>query len=104
MTRRSAVHVHVVSADGTRRQWLAPGDEVPSWARLDDRNLQTEEAESAAAPQTEPTAEPARSGRGSGLDAWRSFAESRGVGLDADMTRDDIIAACEQAGVVSSEG
>lgn len=110
MTARSAVHVHVVSKDGTKRQWLAPGDEVPSWARLDARNLQggsddgqfptqaTQQASSGDVP------EPSRSGKGSGLEAWRSFAESNGVGVDSDMSRDDIIAACEQAGVVSTEG
>lgn len=108
MTARSAVHVHVVSKDGTRRQWLAPGDEVPSWARLDDRNLQASGA-AQSAPESSRQAgsgapEPSRSGRGSSLEAWRSFAESNGVGVDSDMSRDDIIAACEQAGVVSTEG
>lgn len=108
MTARSAVHVHVVSKDGTRRQWLAPGDEVPSWARLDDRNLQAVGV-AQAAPESIRQAgggvpEPSRSGRGSSLDAWRSFAESNGVGVDSEMSRDDIIAACEQAGVVSTEG
>jgi hypothetical protein len=108
VTARSAVHVHVVSKDGTKRQWLAPGDEVPSWARLDDRNLMgggdpASEDGTPSAPSSG-VAEPSRSGRGSGLDAWRAFAESRGVAVDADMSRDDIIAACERAGVVSTEG
>jgi hypothetical protein len=110
VTARSAVHVHVVSKDGTKRQWLAPGDEVPSWARLDDRNLQGER-DSAKSPMQESqqvsggdVPEPSRSGRGSGLEAWRVFAESRGVATDSDMSRDDIIAACERAGVVSTEG
>lgn len=109
MTARAAVHVHVVSKDGTKRQWLAPGDEVPTWARLDDRNLQGgSAARSAPAPARQvgggEAPEPSRSGRGSSLEAWRSFAESNGVGTDSDMSRDDIIAACEQAGVVSTEG
>lgn len=108
MTARSAVHVHVVSKDGTRRQWLAPGDEVPSWARLDDRNLQAGGV-AQSAPESiwqagSGVPEPSRSGRGSSLDAWRSFAEGKGVGVDSDMSRDDIIAACEQASVVSAEG
>lgn len=106
---RSAVHVHVVSKDGTRRQWLAPGDEVPAWARLDDRNLQGGDDGEPVSQATQQASggdvpEPSRSGRGSGLEAWRSFAESRGVSVDSDMSRDDVIAACEQAGVVSTEG
>lgn len=109
MTARSAVHVHVVSKDGTKRQWLAPGDEVPAWARLDGRNLQgggEEESSPGAAQQGSggDVSEPSRAGRGSGLEAWRAFAESRGVGIDSAMSRDDIIAACEQARVVSTEG
>lgn len=105
MTARSAVHVHVVSKDGTKRQWLKPGDEVPSWARLDERNLQGgNDGEAAPQASSSDVPEPSRSGRGSGLEAWRSFAESKGVGVDSDMSRDDIIAACEQAGVVSTEG
>lgn len=109
MTARSAVHVYVVSKDGTRRKWLAPGDDVPDWARLDDRNLEGAADESAAAlgapnAGSEQVVEPSRSGKGSGVEAWRTFAESRGVGVDSDMSRDDIIAACEQAGVLASEG
>ena len=109
MTARSAVHVYAVSRDGTKRQWLAPGDEVPSWARLDDRNLQgggEDQGTPDGARQSSAVgvSEPSRSGRGSGTEAWRSFAESKGVAVHADMSRDDIIAACEQAGVVPSGG
>ncbi|WP_405911362.1 hypothetical protein OG529_04390 [Streptomyces longwoodensis] len=46
---------------------------------------------------------PPRSGRGSGIEAWRAFAEEHGVGIDEGMTRDDVIAACEAAGVVEPE-
>lgn len=46
---------------------------------------------------------PPRSGRGSGIEAWRTFAEQNGVGTDSDMSREDIIAACEAAGVVDRE-
>ncbi|MDX3027480.1 hypothetical protein [Streptomyces scabiei] len=102
MTARAAVHVYVVSKDGTKRQWLKPGDEVPSWARMDSRNLQ--QAETSQQSSAGSASEPARSGKGSGLEVWRSFAERNGVGVDSDMSRDDIIAACERAGVVSTEG
>lgn len=38
-------------------------------------------------------AEPPRSGPGSGIDAWRSYAEALGIETGPDMSRDDIIAA-----------
>ncbi|MFJ9740819.1 hypothetical protein [Streptomyces sp. NPDC101166] len=108
MTARSAAHVYVTSKDGTRRAWLRPGDEVPSWAQLDERNVQGASStgiEDSPSPETSgEVPEPARSGRGSGADAWRAFAESKGVTVDSGMTRDEIIAACEQASVVSPEG
>ncbi|WP_032917994.1 hypothetical protein [Streptomyces rimosus] len=102
MTARCAVYAHVTSKDGTRRAWLQPGDPVPDWARLDARNLASgsqpaDETPAAAAPP------PARSGKGSGAEAWRAYAERHGVDVTADMSRDDIIAACEQAGVVLPE-
>jgi hypothetical protein len=107
VTARSAVHVYVVSKDGARRQWLSPGDEVPGWARLDDRNLQggfeDSPADDTSSVVSGQAAEPSRSGRGSGIDAWRAFAESKGVDVDSEMSRDDIIAACEQADVLASE-
>ncbi|MFJ8760841.1 hypothetical protein [Streptomyces cyaneofuscatus] len=54
-------------------------------------------------PPTEVEAPP-RSGKGSGIDAWQAFAHEHGVGTDSDMSRDDIIAACERAGLVELEG
>lgn len=108
MTARSAVHVYVVSKDGARRQWLTPGDEVPEWARLDERNLEGGSEDSATAGSVDAASGqasvPSRSGKGSGIEAWRTFAESKGVGVDSDMSRDDIIAACEQVGALAPEG
>ncbi|MEV8394828.1 MULTISPECIES: hypothetical protein [unclassified Streptomyces] len=46
---------------------------------------------------------PPRSGRGSGVEAWRAFAEQHDVEVAADASREDIIAACEAAGVVERE-
>ncbi|GAA3750909.1 hypothetical protein [Micromonospora maritima] len=61
---------------------------------------------SAPAPASSPARIPAppRSGRGSGADAWEAFAKASGVEFDADATRDEIIAACEQAGVIEVDG
>lgn len=55
-------------------------------------------------PRTQQPGEaPPRSGRGSGVEAWRAFAEQNEVEVAADASREDIIAACEQAGVVEPE-
>lgn len=39
--------------------------------------------------------EPPRAGSGSGRDAWRAYAEARGIEVSPDATRDEIIAATE---------
>ncbi|MGW1587317.1 hypothetical protein [Streptomyces sp. NPDC002386] len=46
---------------------------------------------------------PPRTGRGSGVDAWRKFAEDHSVEYDTHASREDIIAACESAGVIERE-
>lgn len=43
---------------------------------------------------------PPRSGRGSGLDTWQTFATHHGVDVPADADRETIIAACQRAGLV----
>jgi hypothetical protein len=43
---------------------------------------------------------PPRAGRGSSETAWRAYAELVGVSVPDGAGRDDIIAACEQAGVI----
>lgn len=47
---------------------------------------------------------PPRAGKGSGREAWAKFAEAAGVAFDAETSRDEIIAACEQAGVIEVDG
>jgi hypothetical protein len=59
------------------------------------------EAEEATEPEPEPEPEPEdqappRAGPGSGRDAWAAYAESKGVDVSDDMTRDEIIAAVEE--------
>src|SRR4051794_22444010 len=41
---------------------------------------------------------PPRSGKGSGIDAWRAYAASVRVAVAEDADRGDIIAACEESG------
>lgn len=54
------------------------------------------EEEPAEEPEYEPEAPP-RAGAGSGRDAWAAYAESQEVEVTDDMTRDEIIAAVDEA-------
>ncbi|MFF3190553.1 hypothetical protein [Streptomyces misionensis] len=99
--RRLRAYVHVGGAA------YGPDDEVPADVakRIGD-HAWTETASAPEAPT--PTGEgggeaPPRSGRGSGVDVWREFAEQHDVEVAADASRDDIIAACEAAGVIERE-
>lgn len=72
----------------------------------DDDEDQVEPAKVAEpAPASKPSLPPPppRAGRGSGLDAWQAFANLAEVTYTADAGRNDIIAACEAAGVIDSE-
>ncbi len=46
---------------------------------------------------------PPRSGRGSGRDAWAAFAQSHGLDVGEDRTREQIIADLEEGGVIERE-
>lgn len=46
---------------------------------------------------------PPRSGRGSGIDAWRKYVEDNGVDMPTDASREDLIAAAEGAGLIEPE-
>lgn len=92
MARTLNTNVHAVGPDG-QSQVFGPGDEVPDWARKAITNPDVWDGKDDTA--TADAVEPPRAGKGSGVDAWRSYAESRGVALEDDMTRDDIIAAVD---------
>lgn len=65
----------------------------------DDQAAATAEAET----QTERVPAPPRAGRGSGRDAWEAFLRASGHDVDPNATRDDLIVAAEQAGLVDKE-
>lgn len=44
---------------------------------------------------------PPRAGRGSSLTAWQAWADLAQVGYDGNASRDDVIAACVEAGVLA---
>ncbi|AQW55291.1 hypothetical protein ACIQPP_05580 [Streptomyces violaceusniger] len=102
MSRRLIAYVHV---DGVA---YGPDSQVPADVakRIGD-HAWTDGAEPAEAPADESGGSdveaPPRSGRGSGIDAWRAFAQQHDVEFAADANREDIIAACEAAGIVERE-
>jgi hypothetical protein len=48
-------------------------------------------------PDEDTEAAPPRGGPGSDRAAWAAYAESQGVDVDDDMTRDDIVAAVDES-------
>lgn len=103
MGRRLTAYVH---AGG---RWYGPDDDVPAevarqigdHAWSDDPAIQRPPAPTGAGGRAVDV--PPRSGRGSGIEAWRRYAERHGVDAGPDMSREDIIAACERAGVIERE-
>jgi len=89
-----AVNVIVLDEDGTPVV-LTAGSEVPKWAadQLGAHcfgGVADDEGDSA-------DGEPPKAGPGSGKAAWAAYAESVGVDVEEDATREDIIAAVETA-------
>lgn len=79
---------------------LAPGDEVPAWAVKHIRNPKAwEGGEVPPVPAGQGAAPPPHSGPGSGRSAWAAWAADHQVPVTDAMSRDQIIEACEAAGV-----
>jgi hypothetical protein len=105
MTRRLIGYVHV---DGTR---YGPDDEVPpavakrigdhAWTDADSSAEMPSPAGEGGSGKTDEA--PPRSGRGSGVEAWRAYAEQNDLDVAADASREDIIAAAEGAGLIERE-
>lgn len=78
---------------------------APAEVEADDIETALTELEAASeSAQAVPAVEaPPRSGKGSGEKAWREFATSLEVDLEGCTSRDDVIAACEEAGVIDPE-
>jgi hypothetical protein len=104
MSRRLIAYVHV---DGVP---YGPDDEVPPRVAKRIGDHAWTDADSAAEVPT-PTGAgdgsgdeaPPRSGRGSGVEAWRAYAEQHDVEVAAEASREEIIAACEAAELVEPE-
>lgn len=102
MTGRLIAYVHV---DGVA---YGPDDTVPAAVAKRIGSHAWEDPEAAAGDGDDlapPTLlqEPPRSGRGSGVDAWRAYAEQEDVDVAPEASREDVIAALESAGVVQPE-
>lgn len=101
MRNASEFTVHFLK-DGVT-QSFPPGAEFPEWAE----KLVTNPLVLGTEPKVDPSDEskdpsdgpPPHAGKGSGTKAWAAYAEENGVSVEEDASRDDIIAACEEAGV-----
>lgn len=104
MSRQLIAYVHV---DGVP---YGPGDEIPAAALRQigdhcfaDTDAEVDDAGTNGDDSGGDVEAPPRSGRGSGVEAWRQFAEQHAVEVAPDASREDIIAACEAAEVVERE-
>ncbi|MFJ3587531.1 hypothetical protein ACIQUY_29255 [Streptomyces sp. NPDC090231] len=103
MSRRLIAYVHV---DGVA---YGPDDKIPAAAlrqigehAFADPDAEVDQDDDAGSGGD--IEAPPRSGRGSGVEAWRAFAEQHDIEVAADASREDIIAACEAAELVEREG
>ncbi|MGO4630502.1 hypothetical protein AB4225_06095 [Streptomyces sp. 2RAF24] len=108
MTKRLIAYVHV---DG---QAYGPGDKLPAavakrigahaFASDVDEGGREDQEDLEISSNVQRTLEvPPRSGRGSGVEAWRDFLSRHEIAADPDATRDDLIAAAEQSGLIEPE-
>jgi hypothetical protein len=108
-------HVYITGPDGGVHGF-GPNSDVPDWARKMITNPHV--WDSAPEPiligsKTPPDALPSggdvpveledgpppQGGTGATRQRWADYASSKGVALEADWKREDIIAACETAGI-----
>jgi hypothetical protein len=109
MARRLRTYVHV---DGTA---YGPDDDVPAEVaeRIGEHAWTDDSDQGDAEPtvgftdpgtrQSSTSGAPPRSGRGSGVEAWRQFAAQNDLDVPADASREDIIAAAEDADLIERE-
>jgi hypothetical protein len=110
-----AMTVHVHDPETGRTSVLNRGTEVTGralalitnpdvWEDADEAEqartaFEQPPTESTDGPQ-EALVEPPRSGKGSSKESWAAFAAAHGVQVEDEDTRDDIIAALAEAGVI----
>jgi len=86
MAREYAVYVNGPKGD---QVCILPDEEIPSWAvdQLDERHF------------SDGGGVPPKNGKGSGVKAWEAYAVDNAVDFEAGATKEEIIAACDAAGV-----
>lgn len=99
MGRRLNATVYLQDEEGVVRGF-GPGDIVPDWVAEQITNPDVWVDDDPASPTAveddgDDTGPPPKTGKGSGVQAWREYAGTIGVAVPEDATRDDIIAAVE---------
>ncbi len=94
-----AVHLN----DNGQLHTFLPGDDVPDWAAKQIKNPLAW-GEPVAEPEKPVTVDssdgpPRQGGAGATRQRWADYATDRGVEVQEDWKREDIIEACEKAGV-----
>lgn len=94
MGRRLAGTVAVYNPSTFTTEVFREGDTVPAWAepRITNPALWVGDESTGGQGEAE---EPPRAGKGSGREAWVTYAETVGIEHDEDATRDEIIAAID---------
>lgn len=100
--RTLAITVHVHDPETGSTKVLNRGTQVDAKTAALIGNPDVWEDDDADEAETahEGTGEPPRAGAGSGREVWAKFAADRGVHVDDEDKRDDIIAALVDAGVI----
>jgi hypothetical protein len=98
MPRRLVANITMMSDDGVVVHLPVGTSEkdVPAWAM--DR-ISNPLVWDAPVVEVAPVVAPPKSGAGSGAAAWVDYARAMGLDVTEDAKRDDVIAACEAAGV-----
>ena len=78
---------------------FGPGAAVPEWARKRITNPNVWDSPAESAPAESAAGPPPQGGPGASRQVWADYATSKGVTVQDGWKRDDIIEACEKAGI-----
>ncbi len=100
MVRRLVANVTLMSDDGVVAHFPVgmSDSDLPEWAAARITNPGVWEQPIVESPDVVVDVPP-KSGAGSSAPAWVAYAAASGVPVKPDAKRDDVIAACEAAGV-----
>jgi len=100
MSRRLVANVTMMSDDGMVAHFPVgmSDSDLPEWAAARITNPDVWEQPVVDLPSVVVEVPP-KSGAGSSVSAWASYASTNDVSVKPDAKRDDVIAACEAAGV-----